>query len=452
MALEVDIRGMFNKLLSRISQDIAIDLGTATSLVYVRGRGIVIQEPSVVAINQKTGQVLAIGEEAKKMVGRTPAHIIATRPLVSGVISDFEVTEQMLRYFIDKVDRKRFILNPRPRVIVGIPCGVTEVEKKAVRDATESAGARKVFLIEEPMAAAIGARLDIQEAGGNFIVDIGGGTTEVAVISLGGIVMAKSLRIAGDKLNEDIIHFAQNEYKLLIGERTAEEIKIGIGSACALKNSKSSNTRASARGGDERNSSTTRASARGGDERNSSTTRAQSKRTSSSFPPSLPSEARSARGGFAELRSSLALRSAWADEVPASSTHTLNKNGNPKREMPMRGRNLVTGLPEEITVTEEEIRKAMEKSVRLIIEEIKSTIEETPPELLADIMSRGIQMAGGGSLLRGIDFLVAKETKIPTKIIEDPMTAVVRGAGMVLENLDELSDILVETEYLEPPK
>ena len=428
---------MFNKLLSRISQDIAIDLGTATSLVYVRGRGIVIQEPSVVAINQKTGQVLAIGEEAKKMVGRTPAHIIATRPLVSGVISDFEVTEQMLRYFIDKVDRKRFILNPRPRVIVGIPCGVTEVEKKAVRDATESAGARKVFLIEEPMAAAIGARLDIQEAGGNFIVDIGGGTTEVAVISLGGIVMAKSLRIAGDKLNEDIIHFAQNEYKLLIGERTAEEIKIGIGSACALKNSKSSNTRASARGGDERNSSTTRA---------------QSKRTSSSFPPSLPSEARSARGGFAELRSSLALRSAWADEVSASSTHTLNKNGNPKREMPMRGRNLVTGLPEEITVTEEEIRKAMEKSIKQIIEEIKSTIEETPPELLADIMSRGIQMAGGGSLLRGIDFLVAKETKIPTKIIEDPMTAVVRGAGMVLENLDELSDILVETEYLEPPK
>ena len=357
---------MFNKLLSRISQDIAIDLGTATSLVYVRGRGIVIQEPSVVAINQKTGQVLAIGEEAKKMVGRTPAHIIATRPLVSGVISDFEVTEQMLRYFIDKVDRKRFILNPRPRVIVGIPCGVTEVEKKAVRDATESAGARKVFLIEEPMAAAIGARLEIQEAGGNFIVDIGGGTTEVAVISLGGIVMAKSLRIAGDKLNEDIIHFAQNEYKLLIGERTAEEIKIGIGSACVLKNS--------------------------------------------------------------------------------------DKNGNPKREMPMRGRNLVTGLPEEITVNEEEIRKAMEKSVRLIIEEIKSTIEETPPELLADIMSRGIQMAGGGSLLRGIDFLIAKETKIPTKIIEDPMTAVVRGAGMVLENLDELSDILVETEYLEPPK
>ena len=363
----------FNKFLSRISQDVAIDLGTATSLVYVRGRGIVIQEPSVVAVNQKTGQVLAIGEEAKKMVGRTPAHIVATRPLVSGVVSDFEVTEQMLRYFIEKVDKKRFILNPRPRVIVGIPCGVTEVEKKAVRDAAKNAGAREVFLIEEPMAAAIGARLQIQEAGGNFVVDIGGGTTEVAVISLGGIVIAKSLRIAGDKLNEDIIQFAQDEYKLLIGERTAEEIKIGIGSACFLKNGKSSN-------------------------------------------------------------------------------HASEKVGATKREMSMRGRNLVTGLPEEITVTEEEIRRAMEKSVRQIIEEVKSTIEETPPELLADVMSRGIQMSGGGSLLRGIDVLVAKETKIATRIIEDPMTAVVRGAGMVLENLDELSEVLVETEYLEPPK
>lgn len=362
----------FNRLLSRLSQDVAIDLGTATSLVYVRGRGIVIQEPSVVAVNQKTGQVLAIGEEAKKMVGRTPAHIVATRPLVSGVVSDFEVTEQMLRYFIEKVAQKRFILTPRPRVIVGIPCGVTEVEKKAVKDATKNAGAREVFLIEEPMAAAMGARLQIQEAGGNFIVDIGGGTTEVAVISLGGIVIAKSLRVAGDKLNEDIIQYAQDEYKLLIGERTAEEIKIGIGSACGFK---------------------------------------------------APRSSRSA-----------------------------DKTGNPKKEMSMRGRNLVTGLPEEIMITEEEVRKAMEKSVRQIVEEVKSTIEETPPELLADVMSRGIQMAGGGSLLRGIDNLVLKETKIPTKIIEDPVTAVVRGAGMVLENIDDLNEVLVETEYLEPPK
>ena len=229
---------MLNKFLSFISEDVAIDLGTANSLVYVKGRGIVATEPSVVAVNKKTGQVLAIGEEAKKMVGRTPAYIVATRPLVSGVVSDFEVTEQMLRYFIEKAHKKKLLLNPRPRVIIGIPCGVTEVEKKAVCDAARNAGAREVFLIEEPMAAAIGARLAIQEAGGNFIVDICGGTTEVAVISLGGIVLAKSLRVAGDKLNEDIIQFAQDEYKLLIGERTAESIKIGIGSAHPLKEKK----------------------------------------------------------------------------------------------------------------------------------------------------------------------------------------------------------------------
>ena len=350
------LKNIFNKIPKIFSEDIAIDLGTANSEVYVRGRGIVIQEPSVVAVNQKTGQVLAIGLEAKKMVGRTPGHIVATRPLRSGVISDFEVTEQMLRYFIEKARKRKWIA---PRVIVGVPCGVTEVEKKAVIDAAKSAGAREVFLIEEPMAAAIGARLPVQEAGGNFIVDIGGGTAEVAIISLGGIVLAKSLRIAGDKLNEDIIRFAQEEYKLLIGERTAEVIKIGIGSVFPLKE---------------------------------------------------------------------------------------------KRELPMRGRNLVTGLPEEILVSDEDIRRAMEKSVRQIITEIKTAIEETPPELLADIMANGIYLSGGGALLRGLDTLVQKETKIPTKIIEDPMTAVVRGAGMVLEELDKLHEVLVETAELEPPK
>lgn len=350
---------MFNKILSLISEDIGIDLGTANSLVYVRDRGIVITEPSVVAINVKTGQVLAIGQEAKKMVGRTPAYIVATRPLVSGVVSDFEVTEQMLRYFIEKAHKKKFLLNPRPRVVVGIPCGVTEVEKKAVCDATKNAGAREVFLVEEPMAAAIGARLPVQEAGGIFIVDIGGGTTEVAVISLGGIVIAKSLRVAGDKLNEDIIKFAQEEYKLLIGERTAEALKIGIGSAYPLKE---------------------------------------------------------------------------------------------KKQLPMRGRNLVTGLPEEILVSDEDVRRAMEKSVRQIVTEIKTAVEETPPELLADIMASGIYLSGGGSLLRGLDILIQKETKIPTRIIEDPMTAVARGAGMILENLDQLHEVLVETEYLEPPR
>jgi len=349
---------MLNKLLSFISEDIAIDLGTANSRVYVRGHGIIITEPSVVAVNKKTGQILAIGEEAKKMVGRTPGYIVATRPLVSGVVSDFEVTEQMLRYFIEKANRKRFLLNPRPRVIIGIPCGVTEVEKKAVCDAAKNAGARKVFLVEEPMAAALGARLAVQEAGGNFIVDIGGGTTDVAVISLGGIVISKTLKVAGDKLNEDIIQFAQEEYKLLIGERTAEIIKIGIGSAHPLKE---------------------------------------------------------------------------------------------KKQMPMRGRNLVTGLPEEILVSDEDIRRAMEKSIKQIVTEVKTVIEETPPELLADIMTSGIQMAGGGSLLRGLSILIQRETKIPTKIIEDPMTAVVRGAGQVMENLDQLEEVLVETEYLEPP-
>jgi rod shape-determining protein MreB len=351
------VKKALEKVLRGFSQDIAIDLGTANSLVYVRGRGIIMTEPSVVAVNQKTGQVLAIGEEAKKMVGRTPGHIVATRPLVKGVVSDFEVTEQMLRYFIDKAQQGKFHFGVRPRVIIGVPWGVTEVEKKAVRDAARNAGAGQVFLIEEPMAAAIGARLEVQEAGGNFIVDIGGGTTEVAVISLGGVVIAKSLRVAGDKLNDDIVHFAQDEFKLLIGEQTAEEIKLSIGSVYAQKE---------------------------------------------------------------------------------------------KRQAPLRGRNLVTGLPEEIVVTDEDIRHALEKSIRQIIATVKTTIEETPPELLADIMAKGIWLSGGGSLLRGLDSLITKETKIKARVVEDPMTAVARGAGLVLENLDELAEVLVETEGLEP--
>jgi rod shape-determining protein MreB len=353
-------------MFSKFSEDIAIDLGTANSRVYVRGRGIIIQEPSVIAVNKKTGQILAIGDEAKKMVGRTPGHIVATRPLIAGVISDFEATEQMLRYFIQKARKRRFLLNPRPRVIMGIPCGITEVEKKAVIDATKSAGAREVFLIEQPMSAALGARLPVQEPGGNLIVDIGGGTSDIAVISLGGIVLERGTKVAGDKLNQDIIQFAQEEYKLLIGERTAEMVKIGIGSAYPKKENRKT---------DERS-----------------------------------------------------------------------------REMPMRGRNLVTGLPEEILVSEENIRQALEKSVRQIVSEIKIVIEETPPELLADIMRSAIQLSGGGALLRGLNILIEKETKIPTKIIEDPMTAVVRGSGMVLENLDELQEVLVETEELAPPR
>jgi rod shape-determining protein MreB len=346
----------------------------------------------VVAVNQKTGQILAIGDEARKMVGRTPAHIVATRPLVEGVISDFEVTEQMLRYFIRKVRRKKFLTGFRPRIIIGIPCGVTEVEKKAVQDATKNAGAREVYLIEQPMAAALGARLPVQEAGGNFIVDIGGGTTEIAVISLGGLVLSRSLRIAGDKLNEDIINFAREEYKLLIGERTAEEIKIGIGSAFPLKNN---------------------------------------------F-PSIPEGPRRKSGKKVV-------------EGPSAEAKSLRKE-DPKKEMALRGRNLVTGLPEEVTVFEEDIRRAMQKSIGQIVQAVKSTIEETPPELLADIMSRGIYLAGGGSLLRELDTLITKETKIPTKIIDDPLTAVARGGGVVLEDLDQSREVLIETKDLEPPK
>jgi len=340
-------------------RDIGIDLGTANTLVYVRGKGIVINEPSVVAINKKTGQVLAVGEEARKMVGKTPAHIIATKPLIGGVVSDFEITEQMLRYFIDKVFGKRFFPWPQPRLVIGIPSGVTEVERKAVEDAAKNAGAGEVYLVEEPMAAAIGSRLPVQEAGGNMIVDIGGGTTEVAVISLGGIVNSKSIRIAGNRLDQDIIRFAEEEFKLVLGERTAEEIKIKIGSAMPLK-----------------------------------------------------------------------------EEL----------------QYPMRGRDIITGLPKEVVITDADIREAIKGSIRTIVSEVKLAVEETPPELLADIMARGIYLVGGGSLLRKLDELLQKETKIPVKVPEDSMTAVARGCGIILEDLPKLREVLVSSEELETPK
>ncbi len=350
---------MINRLLGLLSHDIGIDLGTANTLVYVRGQGITINEPSVVAINIKTKQVLAIGDEAKKMVGKTPANIVATRPLVDGVVSDFEVTEQMLKYFINKVHKESYSVFPRPRVVVGIPSGVTEVEKRAVEDAATNAGARQTFLIEEPMAAAIGVRLPIQDAAGSMIVDIGGGTTEVAVISLGGIVASRSLRIAGDELSDDIIKYAREEFSLQIGERTAENIKIQIGSAYPL------------------------------------------------------------------------------DGVKA---------------VPMRGRDLVTGLPKEIMVEPEQIRAALAKSVREIVEAVKITVEETPPELVADIMDRGIVLAGGGALLKGLDKMIEYETKMPVHVADDPLTAVARGTGLVLEDLDSLKDILIPTQYGKIPR
>lgn len=341
---------IFDFLLGKISKDIGIDLGTANTLVYVKGRGIVINEPSVVALNLKTGQILAIGEEAKKMVGRTPAHIVASRPMREGVISDFEVTEQMLKYFIDKVHAGSFSFLPRPRVVIGVPSGVTEVERKAVEDAGRNAGAREVYLIEEPIAAAIGARLPVQDAMGNMIVDIGGGTTEIAVISLGGLVIAKSIRVAGDRMNEDIINFAREEYNILLGERTAEEIKIAIGSCVELD-----------------------------------------------------------------------------DEL----------------ETPMRGRDLVSGLPKEVMINDKAVRKALESSVKFLVSSIKATIEETPPELLADVMRNGIVLAGGGCLLRKFDELLQNETRIPVRLAQDPLTAVVRGTGIIVEDIDKLRNILV---------
>lgn len=347
-------RKVSSNLFGGFSKDIGIDLGTANTLVYVKGRGIVINEPSVVAINKKTGQVLAIGREAKKMVGKTPGHIVATRPLVDGVVSDFEVTQQMLKYFIDKVHQGSFTLFPRPRVIVGIPSEVTEVEKRAVIDATLNAGAREAYLIDEPMAAAIGARLPVQEAAGNMVVDIGGGTTDIAVISLGGIVVSRNLRIAGDEMNEDIVRYCRDEFNLLIGEKTAEDVKIAIGSACQQKE---------------------------------------------------------------------------------------------RRQMQVRGRDLVTGLPKEVTITDDQAREALSRSIRIIVNNIKTAVEETPPELLSDIMQRGIILAGGGGLIRGIDRVIANHTEIPVRMMEDPLTAVVRGTGIVLEDIEALREVLVENQH-----
>lgn len=345
---------MLNRFLGLFSQDIGIDLGTANTLVYVKSKGIVINEPSVVAINQKTKQILAIGDDAKRMVGRTPANIVAIRPLVDGVISDFEVTEQMLKYFITKVHKEKFSFFPRPRVVIGIPYGVTEVERRAVEEAAINAGAREVYLIEEPVAAAIGARLPVQDASGNMIVNIGGGTTEVAVISLGGIVTSRSIRVAGDEMNEDIISYARDQFNLLLGPRTAEEIKIAVGSAFPLKD---------------------------------------------------------------------------------------------KIEIPMRGRDLVSGLPKEIIVNDEQIRKAISKSVAILVDSIRTTIEETPPELVADIMDRGIVLAGGGALLRGLDVLISQSSGTGVHIADDPLTCVARGTGIVLEDLENLREVLLPTEF-----
>jgi rod shape-determining protein MreB and related proteins len=339
-----------NWLLGLFSLDIGIDLGTANTLVHVRGKGIVINEPSWVAIDKRSRQPLAIGLEAKQMVGRTSGNVVVVRPLRDGVISEFEITEAMLEYFIGKVHEQTVVPLPRPRVVIGIPSGVTEVEKRAVYDAAMSAGARETFLIEEPIAAALGAGLPINETRGSMIVDIGGGTTEVAVVSMGGVVVSRSLRVAGDEMDTDIVQYIRNKYNLLIGERIAEKVKWDIGSA---------------------------------------------------FP--LPVE----------------------------------------KMVEVRGRNLVTGLPESIEVSSVEMREALSGSVQVIVDTLKDALDEVPPEIVADLMDIGIGLAGGGSQLHGLADRLTDELNLRVWVAEDPMTCVVRGTGMVLEDFNNLGRFLV---------
>jgi len=332
------------------TKEIGIDLGTANTLVYLKGKGVILREPSVVAVNNNTGQILAVGLEAKQMIGRTPGNITALRPLKDGVIADFETTQSMLRHFIRKVVGNSPLA--RPRVVICVPSGVTEVEKRAVIDSAMTAGAKEAFLIEEPMASAIGAGLPVEEPSGSMVVDIGGGTSEVAVISLGGIVVSRSLRVAGDEFDDAIIHYIKKEYNLMIGERTAEDIKVKLGSA-----------------------------------------------------------------------------------FPFEKEETYN----------ISGRDLVTGLPKELKVSSEEIREALKEPVNAVVDSIKFTLEKTPPELAADIMERGIMLAGGGALLKGLDKLINKETGIPVFIAEQPMDCVVLGTGRVLEEIDVLSNVLLSS-------
>ena len=348
---------MFKKFYKLFSNDIGIDLGTANTLVYLKGHGIVINEPSVVAVNQKTNQILAVGAQAKQMLGRTPGHIKAIRPLVDGVISDFEVTEEMLSYLINKADKisKKFI---RPRVVVGVPSGTTNVESRAVYDAAKSAGAREVYLVEEPMAAAIGIRLPVKDAVGSMIVDIGGGTTDIAVISLGGIVKSRNLKVAGDRLNNDIISYMRDEFKLLIGEKTAESVKMAIASAIV--------------------------------------------------------------GEYMETE--------------------------------VRGRDLLTGLPREVFVTDSDIREAIAPAVAELVEGVKDVIETTPPEILSDIMRSGIVLSGGGALLIGLDRLLQNVLKIPVYVVDDPLSAVARGTGIILDDIENYREVLIGNQDELPPR
>jgi rod shape-determining protein MreB len=336
---------MFNGLLGLFSNDIGIDLGTANTLVFVKDQGIVLREPSVVAVRAGTSQVLAVGDEAKRMLGRTPGNIVAVRPLKDGVIADFEMTESMLRHFITKVNSRKWV---RPRVVIAVPSGITEVEKRAVKESAAHAGAREVYLIEEPMAAAIGVGLPVQDAAGNMIIDIGGGTTEVALISLSGIVFSRSVRVAGDELDEAIAGYMKRAYNLMIGERTAEEIKIKIGSAYPMEK-----------------------------------------------------------------------------EVG----------------MEVKGRDLVAGLPKTLTITSQEVREALLEPISTIVESVRVTLERCPPELSADLVDRGLVLAGGGALLRGLDKLLQEETGLPVHIAEDPLSAVAEGTGRALSEIKFLRQV-----------
>jgi len=350
---------MMEKLYKMFSNDIGIDLGTATTLVYVKGQGIVAVEPSIVAVNQKTGRVVAVGNDASQMIGRTPAHITAVRPLVNGVVSNFEVAEEMLAYFIRRAlerSKNKFF---RPRLVIGVPSDITNVERRAVRDAAKNAGAREVHIIEEPMAASLGIRLPVYDPVGSMIIDIGGGTTDIAVISLGGIVKSKNLHVAGEKLNQDIIAYVRDEFKILLGEKTAEEVKVAIGSV-------------------------------------------------------------------------------YKTIEPMEAT--------------IRGRDLVTGLPREVIITDSDIREAIASSIDIFIDAIKEVLESTPPEVISDIMVRGIVVVGGGARIHGMKDLLEKELEIPIHMVEDPITAVVRGTGVVLEDIERYRDILIDNEDELPPR
>ncbi len=349
----------FEQLKRLFSNDIGIDLGTANTLVYLRGKGIVINEPSVVAVNSKTNQVVAVGTDAKNMLGRTPGHITAVRPLVDGVISDFEVTEEMITYLLNKAQEgNKKLLGPR--VVVGVPSGITNVEIRAVRDATRNAGASEVHIVEEPMAAAIGLRLPVLEPVGTMVIDIGGGTADIAVISLGGVVRSKNLRIAGDKLDNDIISYIRSEFKILIGEKTAENIKIAIGAILS------------------------------------------------------------------------------GSEGPL--------------EAPIKGRDLISGLPREVVITDSDIREAISQSIDTLIESTKEVLETTPPEIVSDIMQRGIYLCGGGALIKGLAEIIEEYTKIPVHIANDPLTAVCRGTGIILEDMEKYKEVLIISENELPPK